>query len=98
MGMMNTRLMINSYQVMPWEWCLPSRTATRITAERHGRWLLVVEGEVWLTQSGTGPEGEDIWLTAGQCHYLPASVEWVAEGWPKARIELLEAPALSHRM
>lgn len=95
---MNARLMTNSYQEMPWVWCFTPRTARRIAAERHARWLVVVEGEVWLTQSGAGLEGKDIWLTAGQSHYLPAGVEWVAEGWPKACVELLEAPASYHQM
>lgn len=95
---MNARLMTNSYQEMPWVWCLAPHTAKRITAEPHARWLHVVEGEVWLTQSGAGPASEDVWLAAGQSHPLPAGSEWVAEGWPKALIELLEAPASYHQM
>lgn len=95
---MNILPMTNLHQnAQPWQWALPPRTATRIAAGRQARWLRVVEGRVWLTQSGAGasstqsPAG-DLWLAAGQRHCLPAGAEWVAEGWPQARIEVLEAP------
>src|SRR5262249_48729309 len=95
---MNVLSMTNMHQnLRPWQWALPPRTATRIAPERHARWLSVVEGRVWLTESGAGAgnaqsPGGDVWLAAGQRHRLPAGAEWVAEGWPQARIEVLEAP------
>lgn len=76
----------------PWEWRLASGSAVRLAAAPVARWLAVTHGRVWLTRSGAGPEGEDIWLDAGQRHAIPAGSDWVAEGWPEARIELLEAP------
>lgn len=79
----------------PWEWPLARATATRLRATPKPRWLLVTAGRVWLTQSGSGPEGADVWLGTGAGQLLPAGSEWVAEGWPEARIELLEAPALN---
>lgn len=76
----------------PWTWRLAPGSALRLAAAPVARWLAVGEGRVWLTRSGAGPEGEDIWLEPGQRHPLPAGTDWVAEGWPEARIELLQAP------
>ena len=91
---MDTEIMMIAHQAAaPWEWPLKPHSATRLAAEGHARWLAVTEGRVWLTQSGVGPDGEDVWLAAGERHLLPAGTEWVVEGWPQARIELLEAPA-----
>jgi hypothetical protein len=81
----------------PWEWTLPAGEATKLAAAPVARWLAVTEGRVWLTQSGAGPESPDVWLDAGERHRLPAGTEWVAEGWPEARVELLEAPAAVSR-
>jgi hypothetical protein len=98
---MDTLTMKNAHQSdQPWLWALPPRTATRISAGPQARWLRVVEGRVWLTQSGVGEynaqdRGGDLWLAAGQRHCLPPGAEWVAEGWPQARIEVLEAPLSS---
>jgi hypothetical protein len=78
--------------VAPWEWSLAPGQATRIAPEGRARWLAVTTGRVWLTQSGTGAAGADVWLEAGARHRLPAGTEWVAEGWPQATLELLEAP------
>ncbi len=92
---MNTQSMTNVHQnSAPWLWPLGQGEATRFEAAGHARWLLVAEGRVWLTRSGAGrDEGADVWLEAGQRHLLPAGTEWVAEGWPQARVELAEAPA-----
>ncbi|MFO6420722.1 DUF2917 domain-containing protein [Hylemonella sp. W303a] len=98
---MNIVSMTNMHQTaQPWQWALPPRTATRIAAGSQPRWLRVVEGRVWLTQSGAGEHsaqdrGGDLWLAAGQRHCLPPGAEWVAEGWPQARIEVLEAPLIT---
>lgn len=83
--------MTNLHQ--PWEWQLAAGQATTLQAAPLARWLVVTAGRVWLTQSGAGPAAPDLWLEAGERHRLPAGSEWVAEGWPAARVELLEAPA-----
>lgn len=92
---MNTQAMTSSHQVAPWEWALNQASARRLPAADTPRWLVVTDGRVWLTRSGAGLEGGDIWLGAGEGHALPAGSEWVAEGWPAARVELLEVPALN---
>lgn len=89
---MNTATMTSSHQSAPWEWALEARAATRLPAALLPRWLLVTTGRVWLTRSGAGLEGGDVWLEAGERHALPAGSEWVVEGWPEARVALLEAP------
>jgi hypothetical protein len=76
----------------PWEWPLAPASATRIGAAGVPRWLRVKRGRAWLTRTGGGVDAPDVWLEAGQRQHLPAGSEWVAEGWPEARIELLEAP------
>lgn len=80
-----------------WEWRLAPGSALRVPAAARPRWLAVTQGRVWITRSGAGPQGGDVWLQAGQRHPLPAGSEWVAEGWPEARIELLEAAPVSVR-
>ncbi len=77
----------------PWEWSLAPSTALRLPPARRVRWLLVTAGRAWLTKSGAGPQGGDVWLAAGERHALPAGSDWVVEGWPDARLALLEAPA-----
>jgi Protein of unknown function (DUF2917) len=76
---------------LPWQW--PLRGARRLPAADDGRWLLVADGNAWLTRS-EGAEGlsDDIWLAAGQRQWLPAGSEWVIEGWPAAQLELVLAP------
>lgn len=91
---MDSERMTNQHQsTAPWEWRLGAGAATRLAAAATPRWLLVTAGRAWLTQSGAGPDGADVWLAAGERHRLPAGTEWVVEGWPEARLELLEAPA-----
>lgn len=89
---MSQTAMSNSHQNAPWEWAVGPATAMRVPAAGQPRWLVVSEGRVWLTRSGAGPYGEDIWLNAGERHELPCGSEWVIEGWPSAQVELLEAP------
>jgi hypothetical protein len=78
----------------PWLWTLDTGRARRLRAAPVARWLWVREGRVWLTRSQRTPEppGEDIWLAPGQRLLLPAGSEWVAEGWPAARVLVLQAP------
>jgi hypothetical protein len=89
---MNTPAITVLHQSAPWEWPLDGHTATRLVSASTPRWLLVTSGRVWLTRSGAGLEGGDIWLDAGERQALPAGSEWVVEGWPAARVALLEAP------
>jgi hypothetical protein len=90
---MNTDMMTNLYRPgAPWEWPLRRSQATRLAAAPVARWLQVTSGRVWLTESGAGPEGDDVWLRAGERQLLPAGSEWVIEGWPEARVEVLEVP------
>ena len=80
-------------QPAPWQWRLSSRCVRTLRAAPALRWLAVEEGRVWLTRSQQALEaGEDLWLSAGQRMPLPAGSEWVAEGWPDARVVVLEAP------
>lgn len=78
----------------PWQWRLDSRRAQRLPAVPALRWLAVEEGRVWLTRSQSSPQApEDVWLSAGERMSLPAGSDWVAEGWPEARVVVLQAPA-----
>jgi hypothetical protein len=63
--------------------------ALRLAPSPERRCLRVTAGRVWLTRSGAGPQGEDVWLAAGDGLPLPAGTEWVAEGWPEAQAELV---------
>jgi hypothetical protein len=86
--------MIHQHQSRePWEWTLALSSALRVPVAGRTRWLLVTAGRAWLTRTGAGVEGGDVWLAAGERHALPAGSEWVVEGWPQARLALLEAPA-----
>lgn len=93
---MNSTLMSNTHDssdTSPWQWRLSSRQVQRLRAAPAPRWLAVEEGRVWLTRSQQALEpGEDVWLSAGQRLPLPAGSEWVAEGWPEARVVVLESP------
>lgn len=89
---MNAPAMTFQHQSAPWEWPLARASATRLAPVDTPRWLLVTAGQVWLTQTGAGLAGGDIWLRAGERHALPAGSEWVVEAWPEGRVALLEAP------
>ena len=91
--MINTSLMTTTHQtdVQPWVW--PLQGASRLTAMPEARWLVVGEGQVWLTRSEQHAGlSDDIWLSRGQRHRLPAGSEWVIEALPQAQLELLLAP------
>ena len=77
----------------PWQWQLSSRHARRVQASARPRWLAVEQGRVWVTRSQHALQpAEDLWLQAGERLPLPPGSEWVAEGWPEARVVVLEAP------
>lgn len=78
----------------PWLWRLDSRRAQRLAATPALRWLAVEQGRVWLTRSQRALQpAEDVWLSAGERLPLPPGSDWVAEGWPEARVVVLQAPA-----
>jgi hypothetical protein len=83
---MDTTTMTNAHQTSALS--LSRSRAARLAPSAQARHLRVTAGRVWLTRSGAGPEGEDVWLSAGESLCLPAGTEWVAEGWPEARAEL----------
>jgi hypothetical protein len=88
---MDCSTMTNGHQTT--QLSLPRSQAARLAVGARPRCLKVTAGRVWLTRSGAGPEGDDVWLSAGERMALPAGTEWVAEGWPEAQAELVgEAP------
>jgi hypothetical protein len=87
---MNPLPMTFSHQAEAWEWVLRAGDAQRIAAAARARWLSVGAGRVWLTRTGAGPAGEDVWLGAGERVRLPAGSDWVLEAWPAARLSVLE--------
>jgi hypothetical protein len=83
---------MSSMNETPAEWALPRGQARRLPAAPRGRWLAATHGRAWLTRSGSGPAREaDVFVAAGQRHWLPAGSEWVVEGWGDAGFLLLEA-------
>ncbi len=98
---MTTATMTNPHdgsRLAPWLWALDAHQAQRLRAAPAARWLAVEEGRVWLTRSQRALEpGEDVWLSAGQRLPLPAGSEWVVEGWPAAKVVVLEVPQDSAR-
>lgn len=93
---MNSTAMTNHHDTSgraPWQWRLSARRAQRLAAAPALRWLAVEEGRVWVTRSQASMDGaEDVWLAAGDRLPLPPGSEWVAEGWPEARVVVLQAP------
>jgi len=84
---MDTPTMTNRHQTAKFA-LAPSR-ALRLDRSTQPRCLKVTAGRVWLTRSGAGLEGDDVWLSAGERLALPAGTEWVAEGWPEAQAEVV---------
>jgi hypothetical protein len=84
-----------------WLWTLAGEHAERIDAAPQARWLVVRDGEVWLTRTLARGQAEDLWLAAGQAQRLPPGSAWVVQGWPQARVELVlertRAPRFSGR-
>ena len=92
---MNTSPMSNAHQTTtPWECRLAPRKAATLAAETKPRWLHVEAGCVWLTRANGREQAEDIWLGAGESLALPAGSEWVLEGWPQARLSLLQTATM----
>ena len=91
---MNRLPMTDSHQTSaPWAWRLAPRQAITLAAEAADRWLLVNDGQVWLTQTDRGELADDIWLNAGESLRLPAGSTWV-QAWPQASLSLIQqAPA-----
>lgn len=76
----------------PGEWWLGRGAATRLDASAAPRWLVVNAGRAWITRTGAGPYGDDVWLSAGERLALPEGSEWVIEAAPHARLMLLQPP------
>jgi hypothetical protein len=76
---------------LPATWHVGRGQALRLPAVGRARWLRVVDGEVWLTASGTpdDPPG-DCWLRRDALALLPAHRAVVLEGHPQASFQLLE--------
>jgi hypothetical protein len=89
---MNSISMTNKQQsAAPATWHVGRGQALRLPAVGRARWLRVVDGEVWLTASGTpdDPAG-DCWLRRDGLALLPAHRAVVLEGHPRASFQLLE--------
>ena len=92
---MTAPLMSTLHHNRPWDWTLSAHQAQTLPAAPAQRWLRVEEGCAWLTRRDSqGRREDDVWLMAGESLPLPAASEWVLEGWPQARLSLLQqAPA-----
>ena len=86
---MNPSFMLNPHQT-PWAWELLPRKASTLHAEPVARWLRVECGNVWLTRANGTEQADDIWLHEGESLALPEGSEWVVEGWPHARVSLMQ--------
>lgn len=76
-------------------WTLARGEVLRLTAERRPRLLLVLCGQVWITEQLDGRAGRqavDHWLAAGQTLALPGGTRWIAEARQGARMVLLQPP------
>jgi hypothetical protein len=77
-------------------WQLHPGEAMRLPASPSTRWLRLRDGAMWITADGRddpeAPLPEDWWLRPGETLRVPAGSRFLAEGWPSASFELLEAP------
>ena len=79
-------------------WHLDPGRALRLPASTQPRWLRLAGGRLWLTRDQTAQFAEqrglpaDEWLSPGEAVALAPGISVVAEGWPSADFELLEAP------
>jgi Protein of unknown function (DUF2917) len=96
---MNPNLMLHSQQWPSTEGAplslLKRHQVTRVKALAQPRWVVVREGQLWLTRSGadTAHQPADCWLAAGEGALLPAGTDAVVEGWSDARYALLPVRA-----
>lgn len=97
---MNTSMMHQSQQSVAASgmlWHLDQGHALRLTAAEQPRWLRLARGRLWLTRDlglrAAVEQGlpDDQWLRPGEAVALAPGVSVVAEGWPSADFELLEA-------
>ena len=78
-------------------WHLDAGHALRLPASARPRWLRLAGGRLWLTRDQTQSSAApcelpvDEWLRPGDAVALAPGVSVVAEGWPSAHFELLEA-------
>lgn len=79
-------------QAEPWVWPLAVGQVLRLTAAPRDRYLQLRSGRLWLTRSGAGLAGGDVWLLPGQGLCLPRGSDWVVEATETAQACLLEAP------
>jgi len=75
-------------------WSVEKGEALSLSIGPGARALQVVQGRVWLTQSGCG---SDLWLEAGQSVELDAGREVLIEAWPEAQFQLLVPPCAKVR-
>lgn len=77
-------------------WRLRPGQAVHLPASRSTRWLRLRDGALWITADGRAdadaPLPDDWWLRPGETLRVPAGTRLLAEGWPFASFELLEAP------
>lgn len=65
--------------------------AVTVAAVPRTRWLAVTLGRVWATRHGSlSHPADDLMLHAGAWLRVSAGEAWVVEGWPGARLELIE--------
>lgn len=77
-------------------WRLSSGEAMRLPREDKARWLRLRSGRLWVTADRHPSDAntdvlDDCWLRAGETLRLEAGESAVAEGWPTASFEVLEA-------
>ncbi|MBV8500837.1 MAG: DUF2917 domain-containing protein [Paucibacter sp.] len=75
-------------------WSVEKGEALSLMIGPGARALQVVQGRVWITQSG---HGEDLWLAAGQSVQLDAGEDVLIEAWPEAQFQLLVPPCVRVR-
>ena len=80
------------------QWFLQNGTAIRLSMNQGPRRLQVQSGRVWMTMDKpTQHATADIWLEAGQSHYLAPGEHAVLEAWPSAEFALLEPPPVASK-
>ncbi|MDB5818460.1 MAG: hypothetical protein JWQ11_2100 [Rhizobacter sp.] len=95
---MSINPMRNSHQSDQTIHRLETGRVLRIEPSNGNRRLRVLRGAVWITAGGPEqtPSG-DIWLMPGDEWVLPAGVDALLEGWPKASVEEVAVAAAVKR-